>query len=144
MRSLCLIAVLAGTAAADDVTVEKVIGKTYTVTTTYTEGLPPDCGKGGRPCGPARTKVVTRDVKVGRADLAVSTFTHKERGRLMRVECIDLADVPGPAEFPHRLGEAIVKPGPGAPILPLLVDADTGAAVATKAPRCFAVSHDAR
>jgi hypothetical protein len=112
--SVLVIALLAGSAAADPL-VDRLIGKSYEVTTTYIQGIPPDCGA-KRPCPPAKTKAVTRVITV-RADDVVITYRQMKDHDL---RCADLAAPASPDhEFPHVSGPQKVTPRGGAPKLPL-------------------------
>ena len=119
MRPLLVVMLLAGSAAADPL-VDRLVGKTYEVTTTYVQGIPPDCGRGGRPCPPPKTKDVTRTITV-RADDVVITFRQVHvHDKARDIRCADLAS---PAsqdpDFPHVRGPQKVTPRGGAPKLPL-------------------------
>ena len=115
MRSLLVIALVAGSATADPL-VDRLVGKTYEVTTTYAQGQPPDCGRDGRPCPPPKTKAVTRVITVRTDDVVVTYRQLKDHD----TRCADLAAPASPDHaFPHVLGPQKVTPRGGAPKLPL-------------------------
>ena len=118
MRSLLVLACLTAAASADPL-VDRVVGRTYEVTTTYTQGPPPDCGqtpRGFRPCPAPKTKTVTRIVTVRAQDVIL---TGKMVGA-RQVRCVTLGALPSPdPNIAHGLGEPKITPGRGAPKLPL-------------------------
>jgi hypothetical protein len=118
-RSLLVIVLLAGSAAADPL-VDRIVGKSYEVTTTYIQGIPPDCGGSKRPCPPAKTKAVTRVVTVRADDVVITYRQVHDHDKTRDLRCADLAAPASPdPEFPHVSGPQKVTPRGGAPKLPL-------------------------
>ena len=126
-----------------DAVVRRLVGRTYAIAATFTQGLPPDCGqtpRGFRACAPPKTLTINRETRLTVADLAVSTALHRDGDTLRLVRCAELV-VPAPPDFPHRVGDATATPKRAAPILPLVVDAVTGETLATGVASCIALGN---
>jgi hypothetical protein len=118
MRSLFLSLGLTASASADPL-VDRVVGNSYEVTTTYMQGIPPDCGQtphGYHPCPAAKTKTVTRTVTARAQDVILTGSMVGAR----QIRCATLGTVASPdPDFPHIQGEPKITPRGRAPKLPL-------------------------
>ena len=126
--------------AAADVAV-RIAGKTYTEVTTYSNPPHLDCAMshGGGSCKSTVIATARRDVTFAAKDAIVQTVLYREGDAIRLVRCIDqqaLAPFPdAQAHGAKQWGRTFVAKA-GAPALPLVVDAITGAQLAVTADRC--------